>query len=338
MWSGAVAGAVIFGALVRVLIVAGVSGFVQLILAGMGAPTSVFVLVNGVSLVWAVVWIALGVSDGWEELARQQEEEDRRRRERRRHQEQWRAQPRPERRKEFAEDTRGRVSKRGDSAKPAAGRKRQRSERPTRRRRTRAPASPSAAPASGNTGMLAMVLSHNAIRLQVPVGLAGAAERVGDSATPVLSLSRSVLLGAASTLADSETPQRPDGSRVPSTAASSAEELAFVMADLLSTEAGWVAIEKAWTDTQASLEGDAIDPDDQPSLGAPSADLGALAREITSDGTALDVLVLLRSALQVERDLRLQQSDDDAAAVAEAMCEALHGILGLLASANESTR
>lgn len=183
-----------------------------------------------------------------------------------------------------------------------------------------------------------MFLSHNAIGLQVPVALAGAAERVGNSATPVLSLSRSVLLGAASTLADTETPTKPDGSPVPDVAVSSAEELAFAMADLLSSEAGWMAIEKAWTDTQASLEGDAIDPDNQPPLGAPSADLEALAWEITSDGTALDVLVLLRSALQVERDLRLQQRDSDATALAEAMSEALYGILRLLASAMDSAR
>ena len=329
MWTGAIVSAVIFGALLRLVVVAVVSGFVQLILAAANAPTTAFVLVNGFSLVWAIVWVVLGAADGWEELGRQQvAEEARQRGDRQRLRAQWKAQQgarqRPQR-----PDRRALRPRREARAEQSR----------TTSQRQAEPAAAATPSESGTADLFATALAHNAIRVQVPAVLAHATEQAAGAETPHLSLSRSVLLGAARSLTGrTGALQRPDGSPIASEAIESAEELASMMADLLSTEAGLVSVMEAYADTVGNLEGREDSQGRTPSMRAPNADVEALAGKISIDGTALDVLVLLRSALQVERDLRLQQSDGDAATLAEAMGEALYGTLGLLASAIEFKR
>ena len=72
MRTGAIVPAVIFGALLRLVVIAVVAGFVQLLLAGVGAPTGLFVVVNAIALLWAIVWIVQGAAGGLAEVAEQE--------------------------------------------------------------------------------------------------------------------------------------------------------------------------------------------------------------------------------------------------------------------------
>ena len=287
MRTGAIVPAVIFGALLRLVVVAVVAGFVQLLLAGVGAPTGLFVVVNAIALLWAIVWIVQGTAGGLAEVA---EQEARQASDWPRRQELWRAQQRPERQKETT------------MATTPEGNKRR-----FRRRATAGPPTPKTAAASesANTDVLAMALAHNAISTQVPAILSRAIEQAAASANlkPSPARARSVLLGARA-LAE---PTNVGVSPVPSVAVGLAEELASVLADLLSTDAGLAAVKKAYADAMADLEGRSDSGEGTPSIKAPNAELEALARKIAHGGTVLDVLASLQTALFAENHLRKRQ-------------------------------
>ena len=207
-----------------------------------------------------------------------------------------------------------------------------------RRRATAGPPTPKTAAASesANTDVLAMALAHNAISTQVPAILSRAIEQAAASANlkPSPAHARSVLLGARA-LAE---PTNVGVSPVPSVAVGLAEELASVLADLLSTDTGLAAVKKAYADAMADLEGRSDSGEGTPSIKAPNAELEALARKIAHGGTVLDVLASLQTALFAENHLRKRQGDGDAADLAEEMGRALTQTLGFFALLRRDAR